>query len=219
MKSSIFHFPFSILRFWLFGLLIAGGLCWFFPPFHIVPLRQSQQKQQQDVFDAAAFAGEFWQKKLLPATGRGVDIAELAATLARDPATARQRLGHSPGLSATSYFFVKGSGLITVVDKESIRIRLDGPMALPSVELFTGLLFGNTVRDATGFLNVSDFPNSQDFNSVSTELNHIVEAQVVPGLRQRAAVGKAIRFAGCLELEEGPVPKSLQLIPVKVDWP
>src|SRR5205809_687423 len=144
---------------WIAGLAVLLGFCRLFPPFHIVPLRQAQEKQQQGAFDAPAFAGEFWQKKLLPATGRAVDITGLLAALGQDPNAARQRFGHSPGLSTTTYFFVKGSGRIISVKEESIQVVLDGASVEPAVELSTGLLFGNTVRDATGLSNVSDFPN------------------------------------------------------------
>jgi len=201
---------------WAAGLSVIGGLCWVFPPFHVLPLRQ--RGQEQAGFDASAFAREFWQTKLLPATGRAVPATELLAALAHDPSAARQRYGHSPGMSATTHFFVKSSGLVAAIEQDTIRITLDDPSE-PTVELLIGLLFGNTVRDATGLLNVSDFPNSQDFNAISTELNRIVETQVVPALHERAAVGKAIRFVGCCELEEGPAPKLLQVVPVKVEWP
>jgi len=203
---------------WAIGILLAAGLCWLFPPFHVLPLRKAQNAQKLAAFDAAAFAREFWQKKLLPATDRATPATELLAALANDPGAARQRFGRSPGLSGTSYFFVKGSGVVAATEKETIQITLEVP-SQPTVELLTGLLFGNIVRDGTGLLNISDFPNSQDFNAISTELNRIVETQVVPALRARAAVGNAIRFTGCCELEEGPAPKVLQVIPVKVEWP
>jgi len=46
-----------------------------------------------------------------------------------------------------------------------------------------------------------------------------VETRVAPALRAKAAVGKAIRFAGCAELEEDAKPDVLPLIPIKVEWP
>lgn len=204
---------------WLTGLLLIGGLCWLFPPFRIVPLGQAQQKQLRGAFDAPAVARAFWDQKLLPATARAVPVAELLAALAQDPAGARQRFGRALGLSSTICFFVQGSGRITAVDKEGIRVALDDVPAGAGVRLSTGLLFGNTVRDATGLLDVSEFPNSQDFNAISAELNRLVEIQVLPALRNHAAIAKTIRFTGCIELEEGPIAKTLQVIPVKVEWP
>ena len=206
-------------RFLLIGLVITGGVCWLCPPFRIVPLSRAQQEQMRGAFDAPAFARSFWDQRLLPATARAVPVAELLTGLAQDPAAARQRFGRALGLTSAVCFFVRGSGRIAAIDKEGIGIVLDNVPAGTGVRLSTGLLFGNTVRDATGLLDVNDFPNSQDFNAISAELNHLVENQVLPALRSHAAVGKRIRFAGGVELDEGPAPKILPVIPVQVGWP
>jgi len=178
-----------------------------------------QQKQLRVALDAPAVARAFWDQKLLPATADAVPIAELLTVLVRDPVVARQRFGRALGLSSTFCFFVKGSGQIAALDNEGISVTLDDVPAGTGVRLPTGPVFGNTVRDATGLLDVNEFPNSQDFNAVSAELNHIVESQVLPGLRNQAAVGREIRFAGCLELGEGQAPRILRIIPVYVEWP
>jgi predicted lipoprotein len=204
---------------WLLAVLAIAALCWLCPPFRIVPLGQAQQRKLRGTFDAPTIARAFWDQKLLPATAGALPIAELLTALAQDPTVARQRFGRVLGLSSTICFFVKGSGRIAAVDKEGISVVLDDAPDGTGVRLSTGLLFGNTVRDATGLLDVNEFPNSQDFNAISAELNHLVETEVLPALRNHAATAKAIRFAGCIELEEGPVPKPLQVIPVKVEWP
>jgi len=203
---------------WLAAALIAAGLCWLFPPFHIVPLRDARQKQQHAAFDAATFAVAFWDKQLLPATDHAALCAEVLSALLGDPEAARKRFGRSPGLSTSCYFFVKGSGKITAIEKESTRIALDDAHMKTPVRLYTSLLFGNSVRDATGLLNISDFPNSQDFNDLATELNRLVETRVLPELRERAAVGKTIRFAGCIELTDAAPPKVMEIVPVKIVW-
>ncbi len=204
---------------WFIGLVIIGGLCWLCPPFRIVPLSQAQQKQLRSAVDAPAFARAFWDQKLVPAADRAVPVAELLGGLAQDPAAARQRFGRALGLTSTVCFFVRGSGRIVAIDKEGIAVAPDAVPPGTGVRLSTGLLFGNTIRDATGLLDVNEFPNSQDFNALSAELNHLVESLVLPVLRSHAAVGKRIRFAGCVELEEGPAPKRLTVIPVRVEWP
>ena len=70
-------------------LVLAGVLCWLFPLFHIIPLKQAQQEQKAGVFDAVKAAAEFWEAKLLPGTERAVEVKELLAALAKNPATAR----------------------------------------------------------------------------------------------------------------------------------
>jgi predicted lipoprotein len=204
---------------WLAAVILFAGLCWLFPPFRVVPLHHAREQQRQSGFDPAAFARGFWDKQLLPAADRAATATELLSLLAHDPDSARKRFGHSPGLSSAVYFFVRGSGQVTAIKKDRVEIALDEGQTNTPVALLTGLLFGNAVRDASGLLNVSDYPNSQDFNDLSTELNRLVESRVFPELTQRAAVGKAVRFVGCMELPEGTVPTAVEIVPVKIDWP
>lgn len=192
-------------------------VCWRLPLFRIVRLRQAQADQRAAAFDAAKVAADFWREKLLPATERAVEMNELLPALAKDSAGARRQHGRTLGIGGATMFLVRGSGKITEVSDDATIVALDG--AGTKVALNTGLLFGNTVRDASGLLDVSAYPNSQDFNDLSTQLNNIVETKVTPALRQAAAVGKPVRFAGCAELEEDANPDVLSVIPIKVEWP
>jgi predicted lipoprotein len=205
---------------WVIALLVVFAIwCWLLPPFHIISLRQLRQTEQQAIFDGAAFARNFWNQKLIPAGATATDAAALSAALARDYAAAQKQFGHSPGFSSTTSFFIKGSGRITAVEKDTIRIALDGTTNALDIELPTGLIFGNVVRDASGLLNASDFPNSQDFNAIAAALNHIVETDVLPALRAQAAVGKTVRFTGCVEFDEDSKTDPWTVVPVKIDWP
>ena len=201
---------------WLLAALFVALFFWLLPPFHIIPLGQEKKPAR---FDPATFAREFWTGKLLPATGKATPLGDLLPLLATDPAAARKHFGRSPGISSSTYFFVQGSGEVIAVSKDRIQVRAAGGGTARSVELLTGLLFGNLVRDSSGLLDVNDFPNSQEFNAISTELNRLVETQVLPALRERAQVGKTVRFAGCLEVESGSVPETVAIVPVKVEWP
>jgi predicted lipoprotein len=204
---------------WCIGVLIAAAFCRVFPPFHIVRLNKEGTRERPKASDPATFARQFWEKRLLPAADHATDLTELLPLLSRDGTAARSRFGRSPGISSSTYFFIKGSGQVKAVSKESVQVAIDAGETPMAVELVTGLLFGNIVRDSTGFLDVSAFPNSQEFNAISTELNRRIETEVLPPLRERAQPGKAIRFAGCLELEAGPLPAKIAIVPIKVEWP
>lgn len=198
--------------------VIAVALLWRFPLFRIVPLKTAKA-QQVAAFDAEAFAREFWEAKLLPATARAVELNALLAALAQDPMAARQRYGRALGLSSTTAIFVQGAGRVSAIEDDGVRVALNGAPAGREVSLLTGLVFGNAVRDGTGLLDVSAYADSQDFNKLSTALNGIVETRVAPALREQAKVGREIRFAGCLELEEDAALDHLRIVPVKVEWP
>lgn len=201
----------------LAALAVAALVCWRFPLFHIVPLKQAEAAQQAGAFDAAKVAEDFWNAKLLPATDRAVELKDLLASFTKDPAVARTQHGRTLGIGGATMFLVRGSGKITSVAEDSLVLSLDGSGT--PVTLNLGLLFGNTVRDASGLLDVSAYPDSQEFNALSTQLNALVETKVAPALKQGAAVGKSVRFAGCFELGEDAKLEALTLIPIKVEWP
>jgi len=182
-----------------------------------VPLQQVAQERKAAMFDAAKVAAEFWSARLLPAAERAMEINALLAEMAKDSAAARQQHGRTLGIGGATLFLVRGTGKVTAVTDEAVVVALEG--AGNQVRLNVGLLFGNTVRDATGLLDVSAYPNSQDFNDLSTQINRLVESRVAPGLKQAAAVGKAIHFVGCMELEEDAKLETLPVIPLKVEWP
>jgi len=199
------------------AVAVVGALCWSFPLFHIVSLKQAQTEQMAGVFDAAKVASQFWETKLLPGVERAVEVKDLLAALAKDPVTAGKQHGRTLGIGGATMFLVRGSGKVVEVSDDAIVVALDGMDA--KVSLSVGLLFGNTVRDASGLLDVSTYPNSQEFNDLSTQLNSIVETKLAPALKETAAVGKTIRFAGCAELGEDAKPDVLPVIPIKVEWP
>ncbi len=200
----------------LIALAVFALLCWRFPLFRIVPLAKAQAGQPA-AFDAAKAAADFWSGKLLPAAQRAVEVNELLAALANDPAAARRQHGRTLGLGSPTLFLTRGSGKITTVSDESLVIALDHSGMRVTLQI--GPLFGNAVRDCTGLLDVSAYPNSQDFNELATQLNGLVETKVVATARPVAVVGKAVRFAGCFELDEDARPEAPAIIPVTIEWP
>lgn len=201
-----------------FAALVAlAGISWFFPLFHVVPLRQVAEQRQQETFNATNFVQEFWSERLMTSLDKAADAATVLAALKRDSKQAREKFGRSVGLSDSVHFFLRGHGKIVSVSGKGVGVSLQDSSGDADVLLPTGLLFGNTVRDATGLLDASAYPNSQDFNDISSELNRIIETQIFPPLKERAAVGKQIEFVGCAEISEDEGDwKPLKIIPVSV---
>lgn len=194
-------------------------LLWFFPAFHVVPLKQAMAAKEQGVFNAADFAAKFWNERLSPALSHAPDAATILAALDQNPKAAATNYGHTPGMSDTVYYFMRGTGTVVSVESHGVGVVVRDGTTKPDLLLKTGLLFGNTVRDATGLLSAGDFPNSQNFNDVSTELNRRVEARVQPALRTEARVGATVIFAGCLELaEEESDARPLKLVPLQIEF-
>jgi len=174
--------------------------------------------QSQAGFDAAAAASRFWEKDLSNASAKASDLPQVLTDLQHAPAKAREQHGRRVGLGET-YFFVRGSGRI--LSREGSRVRLAvGAAGTQVVELRLGPVFGNTVRDGTGLLDVNQFPGLDEYNSLSTELNAMVERRVLTDLRTWAQPGVSLSFWGCaVAPEEAPAVGAplLVLIPLKAE--
>ena len=182
--------------------VLAGGLFWQFPLFHVVPFADQRASQYEAAFDAAQFAETFWSERLVPSLCDAPDARAVLAAFDKDPQVARNTLGRKFGIGRARLFLLRGSGTVVDIDRNRIGVALQAGTAEPDVMLHTGLLFGNAVRDASGLLDPSDFSNSQYFNDISTELNRLVEARVIPKAKEICLPGRTIHFAGCAEISD-----------------
>jgi predicted lipoprotein len=200
------------------GLAVTA---WAFPLFHIVPLDKARESKEEANVNAAEFAERFWNERLTPALSRASDARPVLDAIDGDFRAARGQYGRTVGISNSYFIFIQGAGRIVSADSQRVGLAVrDGSAgAGPDVVLPVGMVFGNAVRDATGLLNMDRFPNSRDFNDISTELNHLVETRVLPELRDRAEVGRKIRFVGCAEVSpDAKRRKPLKVVPVRVDF-
>jgi predicted lipoprotein len=187
---------------------VAGAFLYFFPLFRVVSLKPggaattatSTGAAAPPVFDPVAAAARFWQADLPAAHARATDLAQVAPAIRANAEKARSQFARAAGLG-TAYFFVRGSGKVVAREKNTLRLAPAGAEA-EIVVIRLGPVFGNTVRDGTGLLDVNSFPGLQEFNALSAELNALVEKQVLPALRDRAVVGATVHFVGCAEAPE-----------------
>jgi predicted lipoprotein len=204
----------------IFSTAAAAGvavIAWAYPLFHIVPLDDARKSKDQAHVNAADFATKFWNERLTPAWSRAADARSVLATIDGDFQAARTKYGRIVGISNSYFVFVQGSGRVVSVDAKGVGLAIRDSADGPDVVLPTGMVFGNAARDATGLLDMNAFPNSQDFNAISTELNRIVETRVLPELRDRAVVGQAIQFVGCAEVSnDAKRRKPLKVVPLSV---
>lgn len=180
----------------------------FFPLFHLVPLNPpaaAPAAGASTVFDPAAAAARIWRTDLPAAARRAVDLNSLVPALRENPETAKTKFAKSAGLG-TAYYFVRGAGTVVARERNILRLALDGA-GPETIALRLGPIFGNTVRDGCGLLDVNAFPGLQEFNALSAELNTLVEKNVLPNLRDQAVPGARVFFAGCAEApESAPAP-------------
>ena len=198
------------------GLILVVTI--WFPLFHVVSLKTATAEKAAVTFNAADFAETFWTNQVVPAVPGTVKADVLVAAIKADPAAAKKKFGRSVGLSDGYFYFFSGSGQVVAASDDEISLALTPGNTNAEVVLEVGLVFGNAIRDGTGLLNANDYPNSQDFNDLSSALNHIVESRVLPGVKQRAKVGARISFTGCAEVDdESSDLKPLKVVPLQAE--
>jgi predicted lipoprotein len=203
---------------WLMAVLVLAGLCWVFPLFHVVPLAQAAKEKAAATFNPSTFAEKFWDERLLTSLDQAVRAEELLPAIQTDPAAAKAKFSRSVGVSESYTYFVSGTGRVLAVSDDEISLTITDGATDAEVSLQTGLLFGNAIRDGTGLLKVSDYPNSQDFNGISEALNRLIETRVQPKLRETANVGALVKFTGCAEVhDEAADLKPLKVVPIRVE--
>jgi len=167
-------------------------------------------------FNPTGFAENFWTNQLASSFDKAVKADVLVAAIQTDPAAAKKNYSRSVGLSDTYFYFLSGTGQVVAASDDAISLALPPGSTNVDIVLETGLVFGDTIRDGTGLLNASDYPNSQDFNDLSAALNHVVETRVLPPLKEQAKAGAKISFIGCAEVDdESGDLKPLKVIPIK----
>jgi predicted lipoprotein len=192
-------------------------LSWFLPLFHVVAVGPANASQT-DEFDAAKFATRFWAEQLVPSFDRAADAASVLSALRTSPDVARQKFGRSAGLGRATLYYLRGRGTVVSINETGVGVTLDKDGQAADVRLETKLLSGNTVRDATGLLQASDYANSQEFNEISRALNQFVEESVIAKLKQAAKVGQLVDFVGCARVVSLPGDaQPLKVIPLEIE--
>jgi predicted lipoprotein len=199
------------------GIAVFAILSWVFPPFHIRSRKAMHAAKAGAQFNVTNFVADFWREKLLVAAEHVTEATKVLEAISLNPQKAREQFGRSVEIGSTYYFFLRGTGRVVSVSDDSIGISLNQDGNSADIAIPLGLVFGNALRDGTGLLNSSDYPNSQQFNDIAAGLNHIVETQVLPKFQAAAIVGSRVQFAGCAEVEDEEQDlKPLKLVPIYV---
>ncbi|MBE2215633.1 MAG: DUF2291 family protein [Opitutaceae bacterium] len=208
---------------WLAPALVVIVLFVVYPPLHVSRLGPDGRPvgtsgDAAAPFDAAAFTTTFWTERLQPAATQAPALAPIALAVRADPMAAARTYGHKVGEGTTWYYFARGSGRVTAVERSRLLVEVDGAPGL-IVAVRTGPVFGNAVRDGCGLLELNRVPGLAEFNAVSAEINRLVEERVQPSLKAGIEVGVRLTFAGCVEAPES-VPTNgplLVFIPVQAE--
>ncbi len=180
----------------------AGVLLYFFPLVRIRELgpvvnpasdlrspadAKADRMSDSSPSDIDRFIETLWTERLPKAAGNAATVDDVLAMAATDASGARRTFGREVGLGGPTFLLLRGRGQVETVQEDECRLVIDGQTQRVALEI--GILVSNAIRDATGLVNVDDFPNSQDFNRLSAELNKRCESEVIGPIRDQLVVG------------------------------
>ena len=164
-------------------------------------------------FSAKEYAAEFWENKLPAAINRAPSYLPLIDLLQKDFEAAVRDFGQKLGISKTWHFMAKGEGVVEAVEEENLLVAVNDV----HTRIATTFIFGNTIRDGSGAVDIDEFLNMTDFNNVSIEINNLVKNNVVPHLNKNVKPGMKLQFAGAFEIKEDDIDvQSIRIIPASV---
>ena len=171
-----------------------------------------------DGVNAVAYAGQFFQTQLLPLSDSAIGLSDLMTLLKANKEEAFTRYGHSLSIGSIQYFLVKGEGVITAVDSNTVAVKMADDAVSVRPKIATELVFGNALRDASGKIALTDFSNLSDVNNISMELNKIVRATVLPPFREKVQAGSQVRFYGAVELNKERLNlEAIEITPIQLE--
>ena len=86
--------------------------------------------------------------------------------------------------------------------EDEIIMQINHRDSLMTVILATEYIYGNAIRDASGLLDIKDFTNTTDLNSISEELNKTVRTRVLPAFKKQVKQGDKIEVTGAVEFNK-----------------
>ncbi|MEJ1239824.1 DUF2291 domain-containing protein [Chryseolinea sp. T2] len=169
-------------------------------------------------FDADAFARSFYKDKLPLAIDSAVDLNTLVSLLNKDPEAAVKRYAHALAIGNICYFLVRGEGTVARLTDTGVTVNATNATSKPVATIATEFIYGNAIRDASGLVQLSDFNNTAELNSVSESVNKIVRAEVIPPFVAKAKEGSAVQFVGAVELNKKYLElDTIEVVPVRLN--
>jgi predicted lipoprotein len=189
-----------------------------FLAYHSVYFKKLEVKSAANgKFDAKEYAQTFWKKKLTPELSKAIELNQLVSLLKTNPNETFDKHSHALGIGNIRFFLARGEGEIKAINENDIAVLVKSDTAQLPARLITEYVFGNAVRDASGLLNINEFTNMGDFNSISEELNGIIRAKVLPPFKANAKKGMKVQWVGAIELNREHLNlDEIEVIPIEI---
>lgn len=168
-------------------------------------------------FDAPAFSKKLWDEKLPAKLSNAVELATFIRSVEANADDAFSKYSNVLGIGNYRYALVKTEGVVTEIDEDDISLKVKLGDSVIMTKLATEFIYGNAIRDASGLVDVKDFPNTMDLNNISEELNKMVRKTVLPPFKTAVKKGDKIIVTGAIEIKKQNIKwNELEIIPVQL---
>jgi predicted lipoprotein len=169
-------------------------------------------------FDAVSFVKKLWDEKMNAKIDNAVELPVLIKAIATDKEAALNKYTNAMGIGNYRYAIVKAQGIVVALNEDEVELVINlGDSSIHTI-LATEYIYGNAIRDASALLEVKDFPNSADLNSISEELNSIVRKEILPPFKTSVKKGNTINITAAIELNKQHIKwAGLELIPLRLE--
>ncbi len=168
-------------------------------------------------FNASEFSKKMWTEKMPAKIDSAVDLSTLIDSISKAPEDAVNKYTNALAIGNYRYALVKISAAVHEVKDDEVLLSMPLGDSILNVHLATEFIYGNAVRDASGLVQVIDFPNTTDLNSISEELNKIIRATVLPSFKTSVKKGDKVNVVAAIELNKEHIHwQGLELLPVRI---
>jgi predicted lipoprotein len=168
-------------------------------------------------FDAVAFSQNLWKEKMSAKMDSAVDLSTFIQAVSTNKEAALNKYSNALAVGNYRYALIKTQAVVTTVNEDEVLIQIPTTDLVVEGVLATEYIYGNAIRDASALVDVKDFPNTSDLNSISEELNKIIRTTVLPAFKQAVKKGDKVNVVAAVELNKEHIKwNGLELLPVRL---
>lgn len=168
-------------------------------------------------FDAAAFSKKLWSEKFPARIDIAIELSSFINALSENPDQAFEKFTNALAIGNYRYVLVKFKVQVKDITDDELLAELPLADSSLDIKIATEFIYGNAIRDASKLLAIKDFPNTNDLNNISEELNKIVRTEVIAPFKSKVKKGDSIEVIGAIELNKAHISwKEPEVIPVRL---
>ena len=184
----------------LFSLVVALAVLAILRPWTVRPI----DGDKPVAFDAATFASSAWPRLVRDASLTTIGVADVVP---------------APGAPVSQARFVKGAGTVTSIDRRSrvgvMLVRLLTSSLVVAVQIGP-VIRGTALRDASGFIQFSDFTNQSEYAAAANALNDSALRLVIAPVQFEALTGRTIWFIGAVGRSQLREDGAIEIVPIQL---